>query len=219
MSYTYETEEYKGMIIKIEIDEFPDDPRSWDNLGTMQCFHNKYSLGDKHIVDSRDFNGWDDMESYLIENHDAVVILPIYMYDHSNITLSTESFIGRAQHAEWDSGRLGLIFVTREKLLKEYNVKRLSKKIIEMATNVLKSEVEIYNMYVSGDVYDLVVYDENDEVIHSCGGFYGTDNIEAMIEEGKSYIDSELEEREKLAPMKERESMEAEGQLSLELNL
>ena len=25
-----------------------DDPRSWDNIGTMVCFHSRYNLGDKH---------------------------------------------------------------------------------------------------------------------------------------------------------------------------
>ena len=32
----------------ISPDEMADSPRSWDNLGTMVCWHRRYQLGDKH---------------------------------------------------------------------------------------------------------------------------------------------------------------------------
>ncbi len=34
--------------LKIYQDDNTDSPRSWDNLGTMICFHRRYNLGDKH---------------------------------------------------------------------------------------------------------------------------------------------------------------------------
>lgn len=36
---------------------------------------------------------------------------PVYMYDHSAVALSIGSFIGRAQHAEWDSGQIGWAYI------------------------------------------------------------------------------------------------------------
>ena len=35
----------------------------------------------------------------------------LYLYDHSGLAMSTESFSGRAPHAECDSGQVGWIYV------------------------------------------------------------------------------------------------------------
>lgn len=36
---------------------------------------------------------------------------PVYMYEHSAVALSIGSFVGRAQHAEWDSGQVGWAYI------------------------------------------------------------------------------------------------------------
>lgn len=42
--------------LKIVHDEDVESPREWDNIGKMVCFHNRYSLGDKHdYSEPRDF--------------------------------------------------------------------------------------------------------------------------------------------------------------------
>jgi len=49
----------------------------WDNLGTMACFHKRYSLGDEDLEFSHgQFNSWDEMEEYLRKELQAVVVLP-----------------------------------------------------------------------------------------------------------------------------------------------
>lgn len=106
-------------LIKIELDNEPESPREWDNLGTMVCFHGRYSLGDKHDYKPEQFNGWDDMEKSLIKEHDICVILPLYLYDHSGITISTTSF-----SCQWDSGKVGFIYISKKKVRDEYSVKR-----------------------------------------------------------------------------------------------
>lgn len=85
--------------IEIFYDEFGDSPRNWDNLGTMICFHNRYTLGDKHDYDTDDYNGWGEMEKAIIKDNDVAIILPLYLYDHSGITIATSPFGCR-----WDSG-------------------------------------------------------------------------------------------------------------------
>jgi hypothetical protein len=43
----YSTEEYKGYTIKVQYDEYPQNPRTeWDSAGTMVCWHSRYNLGD-----------------------------------------------------------------------------------------------------------------------------------------------------------------------------
>jgi len=50
------------MRLKIEQDEDAEDPREFDNLGIMVCFHKRYNLGDKTDLSSDQFNGWDELE-------------------------------------------------------------------------------------------------------------------------------------------------------------
>jgi hypothetical protein len=213
MNTPYQTKEYKGYTINILFDEYPDSPREWDNLGIMQCFHKKYDLGDKHIIDSKDYNSWNEMEHDLIKNFNAVVILPIYMYDHSGVTISTTPF-----SCPWDSGRLGLIFVTRDALLKKYNMKKLSKKVLETAKKELEAEVKIYDQYLRGDVYGFKIEDLDGNEIDSGWGLYGDESVENIIDEAKKEIDEILLlDKEEERPTKELEEMEINGQLSLAL--
>lgn len=126
-----------------------DNPRSWDNLGTMVCFHNRYDLGDKHDYDHRDYNGWNEMENAIIKNEDVCVILPLYLYDHSGITMNTSPFSCR-----WDSGQVGFIFVSKKRVREEYGVKRINKELIEKVTELLEGEVKTYDMYLTGELQD-----------------------------------------------------------------
>lgn len=126
-----------------------DNPRSWDNLGTMVCFHNRYDLGDKHDYNHNHYNGWDEMENAIIKNEDVCVILPLYLYDHSGITMNTSPFSCR-----WDSGQVGFIFVSKKRVREEYGVKRINKELIEKVTELLEGEVKTYDMYLTGELQD-----------------------------------------------------------------
>jgi len=101
-------------------------------------------------------------------------IVPIYMYDHSGISLSTGPFSCR-----WDSGQVGWAVLSPE-AAKNYPD---PKKAIE-------SEVETYSQYVSGDVWGFVLEEAKTcdtcghtewEEVDSCWGFYGSDPAENGI--------------------------------------
>lgn len=47
------------------------------------------------------------------------VILPVYLYDHTVQRISTGSFVGRAVHAEWDSGQVGWIYCSKQRFIDE----------------------------------------------------------------------------------------------------
>lgn len=119
--------------------------------------------------------------SYLLERHANIVALPLYLYEHSGIAMSTTSFNDR-----WDSGQIGWIYTDKETVLSHGGKIQSSKgnliKITERnwkegAYQNLKEEVKIYDMYLQGQVYGIVIekYDsdlkEFDE-INSCWGFY-----------------------------------------------
>lgn len=177
-------------------------PRDWDNLGTIVSWHNKYYIGDEgHNIgdntnailiylsqffddDELDEMGYigehrgqiepEEILSKMIKNFPGV-ILPVYIYDHSGISIRTTPF-----YDPWDSGQVGFIYVTDTKLKKEfrdyYNIDSIKKH--------LKLEIETYGQYLRGDVYAFAIYDLKEcsqcghvekEIIDSCGGFYGTD--------------------------------------------
>ena len=97
-----------NVTIVITADSDPENPRDWDNLGTMAAFHQRYRLGDTdHGIDHRDYSSWDEMEAAIIRANPGCVILPLYLYDHSGIRMNTSGF-----HCPWDSGQVGFIFVS-----------------------------------------------------------------------------------------------------------
>lgn len=187
--------------IKVEQDSGSfNDPRDWDNLGKMVCFNRNYSLGDKTTIRHEEFDSWDEMESFLIREFKAEVVLPLYLYDHSRITMNTTGF-----SCPWDSGQVGFIYATREDILNEYGSKKITKTLREKVEEVLLSEVEVYDQYITGDVYYFeeeqckvvvrVTKDEFDagnyanaeeecewEHYDSCHGFYGTAIDNGIVE-------------------------------------
>jgi hypothetical protein len=172
-------------VIEITQDESPENPREWnDYLGKMVCFHGRYDLGDKTDLKSDMFNGWEELEQHLIKEEKAVLILPLFLHDHSGITIKIGSFNGLSPYAHWDSGQVGFIYVTKEDLKKEGITK-------EKAQKILEAEVDEYDSYIRGEVYVFTIYEvktcneghEHKEVIESCGGFYSEKDALAEAEE------------------------------------
>lgn len=167
---TIETPTHKLEII-IDTDP-PESPREWDNFGTMVCFHSRYTLGDEHDFDGpgdvvaekltaaerkQNFIDYGDEEpdthaDSIDEDNDF--ILPLYLYDHSGITMSTGPFSCR-----FDSGQVGYIFVRRADVLKSFGWKRISKKRAARVYECLEHEVKIYDQYLTGDVYGFQLYE------------------------------------------------------------
>ena len=170
-------------LIEIIQENDPESPREWDNLGKMICFHSRYNLGDKHDYRSNDYSGWEEQRKDIEKKENVCVMLPLYLYDHSGITMNTTGFSCR-----WDSGQVGWIVVSKEQVRKEYGVKRINKELIEKVTNILENEVKIYDQYLTGDIYgyriskvtECELGHEHKEEVDSCWGFYGED--ECMTE-------------------------------------
>jgi hypothetical protein len=180
----HSTIDYKGYEIKILYDDDSESPIVWDNLGTMVCFHRKYDLGDKH-----DFYDPDDVREYLKQND--CIALPLYLYDHSGITMSCAPF-----SCPWDSGQVGIIYVEVEQVKKEWGWKRLTKKRREKIEGILRSEVETYDDYLTGNVFSYTV-ERFGDLIDSCCGFYGDPKKSGIIEEAKSIVDYDIGKRRK----------------------
>jgi hypothetical protein len=156
---------------------------------------------------------------------ELAVILPLSLYDHGGITMS----VGR--HSGWDYSNVGYIYATLEEGRKNWTVdendtveawygpnkgKRVP--LRECMKRVLRSEVEVYDQYLTGDVYGFRVLkkvtttwvDKNDptkevsetelEETDSCWGFYG-DNW--MINGIADHVPDELFTLDQLEGIKE----------------
>lgn len=182
------------MLIKVYYDDEPPNPRrEWDGLGTMLCWHRNYDLGDndkyaKELKRAYDPDRYDGDLNAVIEamekKEGAVVMLPLSLYDHSGISMST-SRSSYPFNCPWDSGWVGVIFITRAQVLKEYGWKKITKERREKLTEYLRGEVENYDDYLTNNCYgyDVEAEGEEPEVNDSCWGFLG--DPEYILEELK----------------------------------
>ena len=221
MSTPFETVTYRGFEIRIRHDEDAGNPRTeFDNAGAMMCLHRRYDLGDPSAKQAlaqycreRGSEVEEDSPPLLLESAAAahgVVYLPVYMYDHSGLTISTEPF-----SCPWDSGQLGIIYITPEKIAEEWPDGHKPEDVLA----TLKEEVEQYNDYLSGQCYGFEIrfpggspamlvpgapledgayvftesIAEGTIPIDACYGYYGTDHRKSgLLDQAESFIDCKL---------------------------
>ena len=253
----FQDEKYR---LKIIYDDSAESPREWYNIGTMVYSHRRYKLGDEEAQNTDDYNNWDEwLEGEVLEpngGEDNVVFLPLYLFDHSGVTMNTTGF-----SCPWDSGQVGWIYATKEKFREEtgygekelfsrdknrepevgelvkikgyedkgvhngfgktvdivnrlitvdfdygkfeefknpenvitFTLEEVAEVMSNKAEEMLRSEVEIFDDYLCGNVYGFVLEelikcgedcnecgdcedeDAEGDQIDSCWGFYGTD--------------------------------------------
>jgi len=169
--------EYKGRKILIDRDELAESPREYQNLGTMVCFHKRYDFPNEISLNQRDFDSWDEMREHLFKKFDAVMVLPLYLMDHSGLQMQTEPF-----SCQWDSGQVGFIYVSRPEARAEVAGRFLTKNNMEKIKKILTDEVKAYSYYLSGEVYQY----EIENGWESCSGILG---LEETIADAKEQID------------------------------
>ena len=105
------------------------------------------------------------------------VVLPLYLYDHSGITMNTTGFSCR-----WDSGQVGFIYVSKAKITSAKNWR-------QSAQENLVAEVKIYDNYLTGNV-GVMIIEKDDEIVESCSGYYPDDSDwDEMIDEARAIVD------------------------------
>lgn len=211
-----ENDEFKLLVGE---DSYSESPREWCNLGSMVCFHSRHVLGDKHSFNDPDqffyelaekFIGdtdkVDEMDDYEIREYVAsledegkqLIMLPLFLYDHSGLTISTTPF-----SCPWDSGQIGYIYTTFDRIKEFYNIFDADgmpegdmKDILDDVKKHLISEVKTYDCYLRGDVYEYILFKKvkcitcghiEYETVDSCCGFYSMDDIKGEL--GEKYYE------------------------------
>lgn len=176
------------MVLEIGLDIHALNPREYsDPISRMLCFHSRYDLGDDLDYRVDDYDGWYEVKKAIEEDENVVVIKPVYLFDHSGITISTTPFSCR-----WDSGQVGWVWITKESI--EENYGECNEENTEKAVSMMMTEIEEYDDYIRGDVYEYTLYEKvtcecckhvDMEHIDGCSGFYGYTNL---IENIKHYL-------------------------------
>ena len=196
-SYKMVDKEGKEYLLTVEQYDYAEDPRYWNNLCTMTCWHRHYKLGDKHnydgiedffqtlckevlnkSYDETDELYWQDMFKMLQESN-LILIKAINMYDHSGITVSTSN--GYPYNDRWDAGCVGFIYITKKKIFDECgNI--TEENWIERADKYLEGEMETYDQYLRGECYRYTleekVHYRNETTCPHCGEIISVDEYD-----------------------------------------
>ena len=159
------------MIIKIEHDTDAESPRTWCNMGTLLVCE-PYTWGDWATGDVERIH-------FIIAKHPDRVALPVYIYDHSGVTISTTPFA-----CQWDSALCGVIYAERSHM--DYVSD-------EQTLAVLKSEIETLDQWLNGDVWGYTITDDQGTTLDSCWSMYGRDYCQS---EANAAVETLRQERE-----------------------
>lgn len=171
MREPFHTEQIKNLTLNVYQDECCEcDPRDNDNLGVMACFHGSYTLGDDVTnIKKQGEHYFHDASAFReFSEHNKPIMLPLYLYDHSGITMSTGPF-----GCPWDSGQVGWIFCSLDKACREYSVKRVTPTIRRKVLSVLEAEVRVYDEHIQGNCFGVVIEDDSGNLLESCWGYHG----------------------------------------------
>ena len=177
MSYVMETISRNGLTAEIAVDEYADfNPREdMDNLWNFvsNCRSIDLEEGDLTL---------DELMEALRGERKSVyrdyIILPVYMYRHSGTALSLSPF-----GCPFDSGIGFVAYIKKSTLRNEYHTKRVTKDVIERATNYLRGEIENYAHYLNGEIYIVDVTDKYGLSVETCGGFLGLESAREFADE------------------------------------
>lgn len=108
--------------------------------------------------------------------------------DHSGLTISTSPFSCR-----FDSGQVGWAYVTKESAL----LMGWTEPFTVDFEEVIKSEVEEYDRYLTGSVYGFVIEGTDGDVIDSCWSIFDTlDEVRKQCREQCDSIEDPATEQE-----------------------
>lgn len=182
--------EHNGFTCVIYRDPEPPNPREWDNLATLACWHRRANLGDKQIEGMT----FKQVVKMVRDDGDKILaLLPLMLYEHSGMTMWTgDRPRGWPYNCRWDSGQVGWGYVTKKQAEKmgcilgqKYEMTRQKRdadgnltderEVIrtgvydrEFFEDAIRAEVKAYDDYLTGACYGYEVLDEDGDHIDSC---------------------------------------------------
>jgi hypothetical protein len=168
--YTYQ---HAGLRVEIVYDERTGSPRDVDPIGTVIGWARDLKLGERQVdleCTSRDAIIAD------LRRDGARVILPLYYSSHGP---QCRLDIGESLDDDALKSSSGVVYVTAEKLRREFAVKRITSAVLDKAKRLLTLEISDYSHYLTGAVYGYVIRDWLKDALARDYGFYGLDACES----------------------------------------
>lgn len=108
---------------------------------TLAGYSRNYNLNETDISKPDSLN---ELKEIIEEKYNVLAILPLYMYEHSGVALSTTDFGDR-----WDSGCIGFVFMTTEQ------GKELEISTQEKAEDWIKNGIKQWNKLNNESMYSV----------------------------------------------------------------
>lgn len=173
-----------------------------DNLWTLFSFDSDIEM-DKHIDSLDDLQDYffnkkdikfsgslDDFKENCIEKglsedeffdalenkfaNNGLILRPINDFNHDSHNLSICVHNPYDAYG-FDDGVIGVAVVSKDKLRKKIGSKYITKKIKRTALSILNNELNIINDWLDGNIYGIVIKNDDGDEKDSCWGIYGTD--------------------------------------------
>lgn len=201
----YDIEHYThhGLTIRIVPDDDAESPRTYDNLGHMVCFHPRYTLGDDEI-NPDEYQSVDDLLTTLVDDYDPTVVLPLYLFDHSGITIRAgapvdlaELFLPDREPFTFDPGGWDTSFVGF--VLDSPDTRRTIGVRPEDVEEVLRWEVDAYANWLEGGYVAYIVEDEDGTHLDSLWGIDDLDYAKECANQAAEWEAERIEREERAA--------------------
>ncbi|CCO44219.1 hypothetical protein VIBNISOn1_1050045 [Vibrio nigripulchritudo SOn1] len=180
------------------------DPRESCNNSVFAFEHRRYVLGDRsgterlhetlsecldshaitlhheHCNESQVFQISKMMELLPRDLEHQLITVPVYLYDHGGITISA------APHScGWDSGCLGWAFTTPEMLAEMGHsfADFSNEQDREQVKAWILAEIETYDHYLTGQVFEFSICNDNGDYLSSSMGYLGDHNESGLFSE------------------------------------
>lgn len=161
--------------IKIEPSEYYDSPDDWGDDKRFLIYDHRYFTIERKGYDPGEiFEFWsDNNETRILYN--GFYVFPVFAYINVGVSLSL-SRSGWPFSCLWDTSFKGFALIKREKGTWTF----------DRARKAAKALIEVWNKYLSGDIWSYSIIDPYGDVIDSCSAFYDKDQC---IEEAKVFIE------------------------------
>lgn len=183
MKHTPINNTLRVVVVKQDVDA--QSPADWCNLGKITYRRSaRYVLGTEAINNER----YEEIERGLAKGD--LIGMPVFAYVHSGSTI--QAAYSNPFHCQWDSGRSGWVYASREDVLRWFGRRRMDAALKARALAVLVDEVKTYDQFLRGEVYCYHVERlEGGEwtSVASCGDYYSEAEAEtAGVEEAKDLV-------------------------------
>jgi hypothetical protein len=181
--------------VNVKQDNDARNPRTeWDNASHQLFSHKRYDVGDEGLwgelgINSNDFNSWKEVAAWLYKTQDVCCGVVVRGYDHGGLTISAADEANAQLFDRWDSGIIGIAYMTKAQVRECYMIKRITQEYKDKALSLIKGEIKSVDDWLTDNVFGYTIEHESETMEDdSCWGYYGDPQESGLMDEVISHI-------------------------------